>query len=449
MRDKSIREKSYVYMVLAAGALLRLFYILFSTIYDRQYDIGEIDLDAGHTVSGGHLAYIQFIYHNGMPDFDPTTVYQFHHPPLHHFICAAWMKFCSLFIHNTDVLEESIQIIPFVCSLLTLWVMYKVVCQFDLEEKTKCAVMAVFAFHPSLIMFSGSVNNDSMALLFTVLIVYFTMQWSRKQSLGSIVLLALSIGFGMLVKQNVAEMAFPVAAVFVYILVKNFADKAARKRLFAQFAVFGLVSIPVGMSFYVRNLVKFNMSMFWVYEIGEDSWQYTGNIPVINRFLWPVPAEMVDNLLHFKLGCGYNVWMQIIRTSVLGEWNMADVGKMIKLLAVFLMLVGAVLAFMALCAFIKVFIADGKQKKIDTAYILLFTMGYFVNMICYLMFAYNYPQECSMNFRYITITILFPAIALGMWMQGCNCKWLKKVVGLTIGTFSLCSVFMVGCWLFL
>ena len=84
MKIQAAKEKISVYIVMIAGALLRLFYVAFSTIYDRQYDIGQIDLDAGQTVSGGHLAYIQYIYHNGLPDFDPTAVYQFHHPPLHH-----------------------------------------------------------------------------------------------------------------------------------------------------------------------------------------------------------------------------------------------------------------------------------------------------------------------------------------------------------------------------
>ena len=51
-------------VILAAGCILRLFYVFFSTIYDRQYDIGMIDLDAGHTVTGGHLAYIQYLYEN-------------------------------------------------------------------------------------------------------------------------------------------------------------------------------------------------------------------------------------------------------------------------------------------------------------------------------------------------------------------------------------------------
>lgn len=463
MKIQAVKEKISVYIVMIAGALLRLFYVAFSTIYDRQYDIGQIDLDAGQTVSGGHLAYIQYIYHNGLPDFDPTSVYQFHHPPLHHWICATWMKLCSLVIKNTDVLEEAIQVIPFVCSLLILWLLYKVVCLFDLEDKTKAFIMTIFAFHPALVLFAGSVNNDCMALMFTVLIVYLTIVWSRKRTWSSIIGLAFAMGLGMLVKQNVAEMAFPVAAVFLYVLWKDWRRKEIRKRLIGQFTVFGLISIPIGMSFYVRNLVKFNMSMFWVYELSADTWQYTGDVPVLNRFLWPVPSEMIDNLLHFKLGCGYNVWMQIIRTSVLGEWDMADVGKPVKMLAVLLMLLGAVLAFAALISFAKVFVVGGiksavmflrKQTsekevsvpKIDTSCYLMFVIGYLVNMFCYLMFAYNYPQQCSMNFRYITINLLFPAVALGLMLQKSRSKWLKGLAVVMLAAFAVCSMLMITFW---
>ena len=49
-------------VILAAGCLLRLFYVLFSTIYDRQYDIGMIDLDAGHTPVTGAIIWHISIY---------------------------------------------------------------------------------------------------------------------------------------------------------------------------------------------------------------------------------------------------------------------------------------------------------------------------------------------------------------------------------------------------
>lgn len=440
-----------VYGILAAGALLRLFYVCFSTIYDRQYDIGLIDLDAGHTVTGGHLAYIQYLFENWhMPDFNPTSVYQFHHPPLHHFLCAVWMKGCSLFIRDTDLLEESIQAVPFIASLLILWVLLRLLKQSGLGEKAVRFLMALFAFHPALVLLSGSVNNDCLALLFTLLCIYYAVEWGRRPGFGSILKLALFLGLGMMTKQNVAELAFPIGLLFLWVLwnaVRREGWKGKTVRgLVGQFTVFGLVSIPLGMWFYVRNLLRYQVGFLWVYELPADSWQYTGNVPVINRFLWPVPGEMVDNLLHFRIGCGYNVWMQIIRTSVLGEWDMAGVGRAVKLLAVLLMLLGALLALAAFGAFVRVFLLGRKKDRPDTPLRLIYTTGYLVTMAGYLLFAYRYPQECSMHFRYIEVTLLFPAVALGFWLQETDRKWLWKAAWGVLGCFAACSLLMTGVW---
>ncbi|MCM1263873.1 MAG: glycosyltransferase family 39 protein [Butyrivibrio sp.] len=446
--------------VLGAGFLLRFFYVLFSTIYDRQYDIGMIDLDAGHTVSGGHLAYIQYLYENlHLPDFDPTSVYQFHHPPLHHFCCALWMRFCSLFIHNTDMLEELIQVVPFVCSLLILIVILEILRQFKLGESTMRALMLLFAFHPALVLLSGSVNNDCMSLLFTLLCIYTTIKWSRTPNMRNIIYVALSISLGMLTKQNVAEMAFPIAFVFLYVFVREWRKGGLPKKMLISFIIFGVLSIPIGMSFYIRNMILFKTPLVWVYTLPVDSWQYTGNVPVLNRFLWPIPSEMIENLVHFKLGCGYNVWMQIIRTSVLGEWDMVDVARSVKILAVVLMLVAAVIAFFALLAFIKVFIIDWirlylvknsasktKIEIIDIPCRIMFTVGYLINMFFYLKFAFDYPFQCSMSFRYIEIELLFPAVALGLICGNINNKWLKAVMVALLALFCLLSTAMIGVW---
>lgn len=452
-------------VILGAGFLLRFFYVLFSTIYDRQYDIGMIDLDAGHTVSGGHLAYIQYLYENlRLPDIDPTSVYQFHHPPLHHFCCAIWMRFCSLFIHNTDVLEESIQVIPFICSLLILLVILKILHQFDLRERTVRLMMLLFCFHPALVLLSGSVNNDCMSLLFTLLCVYTTICWSRQPDMRNIIYIALSISLGMLTKQNVAEMAFPIAFVFLYMFIKKWRENGLPEKMLIQFGLFGIVSVPIGMSFYVRNLILFKTPLIWVYTLPEDSWQYTGNVPVLNRFLWPVLSEMADNLMHFKIGCGYNVWMQIIRTSVLGEWDMVNVGRGVKLTAVLLMAAGAIIAFLAFIAFCKVFIVDwlrlshnndkGKEAIavesgtgiIDIPCRIIFVASYLVNMFFYLKFAYDYPHQCSMSFRYIEIELLFPAVALGFMWQRTGKKWLKNGLEALLAVFCILSTAMIGIW---
>lgn len=335
------------------------------------------------------------------------------------------------------MLEESIQVVPFVCSLLILWFLLRIAEQFELTEKAKRFVMLLFCFHPALVLLSGSVNNDCMSLMFTVMCVYYTILWSRFPTAHNILKLAVSIALGMLTKQSVAQMAFPIAAVMLWMLVRSLDNgrdcracsvESTRnaaipvvpvKKLLGQYVLFGVVSIPLGMSFYIRNRIQFHMPLVWIYTLPEDSWQYTGNVPVLNRFLFPVPSEMLDNLRQFKLGCGYNVWMQIIRTSVLGEWDMADVGRSVKVLAVLLMLVGALLALAALMAFIRVFVVRAKRFGIDSASRILFVVGYFVHLLLYLKFAYDYPQECSMHFRYMEIELLFPAIALAfIWQEG-------------------------------
>lgn len=433
--------------VLGAGFLLRLFYVLFSTIYDRQYDIGMIDLDAGHPVTGGHLAYIQYLYENWrLPDFDPTSVYQFNHPPLHHYISALWLKLASFFLRDTAVLEESLQAVPFLCSLLILLVLLKILRLLSLQERTRRFLMLLFSFHPTLVLLSGSVNNDCMSLLFTLLCVYTAIVWGRAPGYRRILYLALSIALGMLTKQNVAEMALPIGLVFLYVLIAAWKKEGFPKKLLGQFALFGAVSIPLGMCFYVRNMLQFHMPLVWIYELPKDSWQYTGNVPLVNRLLWPIPQEMADNLLHFRIGCGYNVWMQIIRTSVLGEWDMAGVGYGVKALAVLLMFTGAALGGASLIAFFRVFCLPSKKYAVDTVCRIVFVAGYFVNLVGYLLFVYRYPQECSMHFRYIEIELLFPAAALGFVWQETQRKWLRLTLDALLAAFCALSVAMTCVW---
>ncbi len=443
-------NKNLSMIILAFGILVRFIYVLMSTIYDRQYDIGMIDLDSPTTVSGGHLAYIQYLYQNmKLPDVDPSTVYQFHHPPIHHFISALFMKFVSVFTNNTDVIEESMQWVPFACSVVILIASLKIMKRFMIDEKALCFGMALLCFHPSLILLSGSVNNDCMALMFSVLSILMTMVWISKRDLASIIWVAVFLGLGISTKQNVAELAFAIGLIFLIILIREIKNKDNISKLILQYITAGAVSIPIGMWFYIRNLVKYGMSILWVYDLGNDSWQYTGNYSVINRFLWPVPSEMIDNFTHFRIGCGYNVWMQIMRTSVLGEWDMASVAKPIKLIAVLLMFTGIFIAFIAFVCMIRVFVTRDKNENApvyDKLYRVLFVAGYVSVMISYLVFAYKYPQQCSMHFRYIEITLIFTAVALAISFERLKTKHMRMIWNMGLCVFCMLSLIMCAVW---
>lgn len=424
---KDRRGKWLTAAVVLAGIVLRVIYCLGTTIFERQYDAGTIALDAGHRVSGGHLAYIQYLYENGrLPDFNPTTVYQFHHPPLFHAAAALWMRFMSLFVHDTVQLEESIQMVPLACAVITLLVCVQLFRLLPMEERGVCFAAAILAFHPTLIQFSGSVNNDCMGLMFTVLILYQAMRWSRRPSAGRILLLAVWFGLGVSTKQNVAEMAVPVGAVFArtFFHHKNQnadhgLDAARRRQLALQYALFLAVGLPLSLWFYVRNLVRWHVPLLWVYTLPDDSWQYVGGVPLVNRFLWPVPSEFLGNLRHFTIGCGYNVWLEIIRTSMLGEWDMADVGRPVKILAVLLMLAGALLGL--LCTIDLGVVCLGRYGREKRSFSpedrLLLGFTWLITMVCYLKFVYDYPQQCSMNFRYIAVALVPTAAAAGLCMS--------------------------------
>ncbi len=71
---------------------------------------------------------------------------------------------------------------------------------------------------------------------------------------------------------------------------------------------------------------------------------------------------------------------------------------------------------------------------------------YFVNMLFYLKFAYDYPQQCRMSLRYIEIGLLFPAVALGFVWQGSERKWLKNGLSALLAVFCLMSTVMIGVW---
>lgn len=47
----------------------------------------------------GHAGYIRYLYDNGhLPDFDPLSRSQHYQPPLHHALCALWMRLNTAFL---------------------------------------------------------------------------------------------------------------------------------------------------------------------------------------------------------------------------------------------------------------------------------------------------------------------------------------------------------------
>lgn len=448
---KRVTDSLKLKWILLAGTLVRLFYIVATpVVQQRQYDLGSVSVSEG--IFTGHLGYIFYLFTNrALPDFDPREVYQFFHPPLHHILSAAWMKIVSIFSDSQQLWIESLQVLPFLYSVAILLVLWQICKEFHISEKAQCCVMAIFVFHPSLIFMSGSINNDCLALLFQFLSIWFFLRWYHNRTCGNIVFLALSLALGVLTKLSVGQLAVPIGIMFLVLLVgavrewRKTKDNSNLKKLFLQYMVFGVVCVPLGIMWALRCFILYGMPFTYVNSLPVQSWQYVGDYTFLERFFIPNLKELFLSLSHGSLGFGENVWVQLFRTAVLGECDMSTFPLIGKMLAMFLIVFGFILALWAFVLFVKEIIID-KEKRLNTGIRCFWILTYVVIFALYLNFCYGFPHQCTMNFRYIVPTILFPGVAVGLWLDKTRelffAVWMKRLVCI----FSILSCLMCVVW---
>lgn len=447
-------------IIMLTGILLRLYYVVATpVIQTRQYDLGSAVPSEG--IFTGHLGYIFYLFTNkGLPDFDPREVYQFFHPPLHHTLSALWMGVVSMFTDNQNTWIEWLQILPLIYSVLIIFVTLQICKEFKLQDRALFVVMTIVAFHPSLIFMAGSINNDGLSLLFQFLTVWFALRWYRERNYKNIIGIALSISLGMITKLSVGMVAIPVAFLFVYVLITEWQEKVvvANKssanvwkfipwKRVTQYATFGVVCVPVGLSWAVRCLIKFDMPLTYVNKLPEQSWQYVGNYSLWERFVPNIPG-IINNLLHGSLGYGENMWVQLFRTAALGECDMSTFPMWGKLVALAMMGLAFLVAIGAFILMIRVLLCGKKADfpVLDMGIRCFWLIAYAVLFISYINFCYNFPHQCTMNFRYMVLTVLFPAVVSGLAIgHAPEKKWTKVFTWLTVA-YAVVSVLTIIVW---
>lgn len=464
---KRVTDEIKLKMILAAGILLRFYYVVATpVIQTRQYDLGSAV--PGEGIFSGHLGYIFYLFtYKGLPDFDPREVYQFFHPPLHHMVSALWMGLISLFTDNQALLTEWLQALPLLYSVFILFVTLEICKELGLRGKSRNLAVAIVVFHPSLIFMAGSINNDCLSLLFQFLVIWTALKWYRERSGKNILFIALSISFGMLTKLSVGMFAVPVAFLFLYVLITEWQEKYRKQaeghtgqsgkkgvwgcfpvRRFLQYLGFGAVCIPIGLSWAVRCLLRFGMPLTYVNRLPEQSWQYVGNYSLMERFFIPNPIGLLSNLAHGSLGFGENVWVQLFRTAALGECDLSTFPLWGKLVALLMIALSFVLAAWAFVLFIRVFLFGKKEQypTLDMGKRCFWLIGYAVLFISYLNFCYHFPHQCTMNFRYMVPTVLYPAVAAGLCIQREEDQKWVRLFGVITAVYAVVSILTIIVW---
>ena len=397
-------------LIILTGIFLRVIYIFHTKITIRQHDVGDFDPDGG-----GHSGYILYLlYNRRLPDFDPRYVDQFYHPPLHHIICALWLKFLKLFGADTSQsVFETIQALTLGYSSMFCLLAYKSMKRLRLESSGLIMGTALVTFHPTLIILSGSINNDMLSGLLGMAAVYFTIKWSQDKKRLSIIAIALSFGLGMMTKLSVVLLAPAVAAVFLIVMIKN---KDSLKKYILQFFVFGIISVPIGLFWVIRNYIKFGVPINYVPLLPDTAAQYI-DVP---------PLKRLTDLSLYQLSSPYTQWVPdgskynefnpviaLFKNAMFDEGTYFRKCPNLQSCCSVLFFCNIIVSILSVIALVMIWV---KFSKLNIEHKLLITGVSAVIFLSYIAFCLKFPHVCTQNMRYCIPLIFTSAVVCGMFV---------------------------------
>ncbi|MBQ8967099.1 glycosyltransferase family 39 protein [Ruminococcus sp.] len=426
-------------LIIGLGFMMKLHYILVTSVYTRQHDVHEFGGESGHA------AYMEYLlFNHSLPDFDPRERWQFVHPPLHHAISALWIH-----IHE-DILQaghnqarESLQMLTLFYAMCIIISAYKILRHFGLEGKALYIPLMIVSFHPAFIMFSGSINNDVLSVALSMGAVVSTLKWKEDPTLKNILKIALCVGLAMMTKVAAATVAPPIAMVFLVVFIKNFKEKG--KALFGQFCAFGALCIPLGLWFGIRNLIKWKIPLTYVSEMSKDSLQYIGDKPFTERVTdfsakqFASPFEQWARQDDAGVITGYNEYnplVTLLKNSLFGEYiNEGRFDRPYTVVFAY-MLFWLNVAIVAAAVILMIYWCI-KKHDMKHFFIAAFHLSL---MVTFYKSSADYPFTCTMNFRYITPTVITGALFLGIAMAEDKRKIFSKAMTAAGSAFTLLTV---------
>ena len=407
-------ENTAVFMMIFLGVLLRCAYVLLSGLYDRQHDAGAYTGMGTDFVNPGHIGYIEYIYKfHKLPDLNPYELFAYYHPPFHHILSFVWLQLNIVLGVTEELAFENLQVLTLLYSCLCMLVTYKILKVLNIKGNGLMIALGFMVFHPATIIMAGSVNNDMLTILFMCLTILGSLKWIREKNLKNLLILALYIGFGMITKLNSAVLAIPLALVFLmhFISVVRGQNMPEILKWIKNYCLFAVVVMPIGLSWIVRNLVRFGEKP-GVPVPGETSPMYTATYSLWERLGIPTLADWRINFPFHPISakaCN-NTWVIMFHTSLFAEeypTNLPDILLvMCQIVFVLAILLGIATAILLMVVLIK------KQTLLEDRVFLL--VGYVIMLISFAAFVIIYPYTCSSDFRYVAICLVYVSIALGL-----------------------------------
>ena len=416
-KKEELTEEKVVFAIIFSGMLFHCCYVLLSGLYERQHDEGVYTGIATNQINPGHIGYIEYIYKfRKLPDMNPYELFSYYHPPLHYAISGLWLILLTSLGMAEDLAFENLQVLPLFYSGLLMLLTYRILKKTGAKGKAVYAGVFLVSMHPALTIMSGSINNDMLSTLLLACCILSTLCFIQERSLKNLLWTALSIGFGMLCKINTAVIAFPIGLVLLLDFIEKIRskDKTAIFRCIRNDILFGLTAGMIGLSWIVRNLIRFHVKP-GISSATEASVMYTGNYSIWARVGIPSIADWHFAFPFHPLSGDviHNTWVIMFQTSLFAEIYPAEINGISLMLcraAYVLAILSAVCCAALFCITQFQKRKSGGQKRVCEA--VFFLTGYWIFLASFVVFALKYPYTCSSDFRYIVICLVYIAVGL-------------------------------------
>ncbi len=426
-----LTQKRGFMLLLAAGFLLRLCYVLYTTAATRQHDVWYFsDGNFLFFENQRHAEYIEYIAANlKLPHLDPTTVglSQLYHPPLHHLLAGLWLRLNTALGVEYAVAVENIQLLTLFYSSAVMVVAYRILRLLKCKGFSLFLPLSLVVFHPTFILMAGSVNNDLLSIALAIYALYATLRWAKNPTAKTIIPIALGIGGAMMAKLSGGMVAPAVALVFLWKWWEAIKKKdGSGKKLFWQFALFGTICVPLGLWWQVKNMVAFGVPLTYVPALSENSGQYIGDYTPLQRFLDLPQTGLQEIFVAWnKQGSPvdyneYNMLLALLKSSVFGEFTLFDSASPMGVqqagvtVSKILFYANTALIGCSLCSGVYLFMKK-EQRKSPAFW--LFTLVWGGLLLSYIRFCFAYPQTCTQNFRYAVPTLMAGCVWLGLGIK--------------------------------
>lgn len=413
------------------SAFLHIFYITYTRTFERQHDV--IGFRNGKGI--GQAALIEYLMENGrLPDFDPTKRWGFFQPLLHHIIAAVLLKINLLRGMNYDGACETIQILTLIYSLVFVFYGFRILRLMDLKGWGLHIPEALIAFHPLLILLSGSVNNDMMSHMFLIMAVYYGLKWYKIEAVADLMLTALMIGLSMMAKLSGVLAAPAIAFLMMAKLYDEIKDNGSIVNRLFQYILFGIIVFPLGLFFPIRNLILFKVPLTYMPEVGEELTDHSIFSRIFDVRTGTPFASMIKNGDVYD---EYNIFLSLIKTSLTGEYDLSQVSEKITFFAWILFFTGVILFITDVILFFRIFCRDDIIKNVPVR--LFWVILILTGILFMLRLIFTVPNFSSQDMRYIAWIVVPAAMLPGLYEMKAQGTIFRYVVTLVTVVFCIAS----------